>query len=332
MVLMLVLCCTAALVGAASERTEWDPVDDEHLWKMLDDAEDGDAEAQNGLGLLYAAGNSVDRNYGKAVEWFQKAVDQDHTEAFYNLGACYGSGLGVETDVDEAGRLFEKAAERGHGRAAFALGSLYHTDNLIGGKDLKKTLKWYQKSAEAGEEDGLYNLGTLYFNGEGVKQDEARALKLWSKASKKGHKTAAFSIFEVLELGTKFTEKDPKKAQEWLMKAAENGHPKALTQAGQRLVGMGNMPKAIEYLRGAAEAGEANAMFYLGVLLTEGRAEMRTKDEAWKLWEGAAEAGNEVAKRVIENAGSAVRKSIETKNTYLETAVSEMKQHKRGKA
>ena len=55
-------------------------------------AQGGDASAQNELGLLYYEGRGVVQNYGKAKEWFDKAVEQGHTGAQVNLGRCISEG------------------------------------------------------------------------------------------------------------------------------------------------------------------------------------------------------------------------------------------------
>ena len=39
-------------------------------------AEQGDADAQNGLGVLYKKGRGVKRDYAKALEWYRKSVLQ----------------------------------------------------------------------------------------------------------------------------------------------------------------------------------------------------------------------------------------------------------------
>ena len=94
----------------------------------------GDANAQNSLGLRYAAGDSIAQDYAEAARWFRLAAEQDHAEAQYNLGLLYGNGLGVPYDL---------------GTAA----------------------KWTRLAAEQGDPLAQYNLGVIYHNGEGVRQD-----------------------------------------------------------------------------------------------------------------------------------------------------------------
>jgi TPR repeat protein len=58
------------------------------IWKPI--AEQGDADAQYNLGVMYANGTGVAEDYVQAVYWYRKAVDQGHVNAqnsMYNLGA-----------------------------------------------------------------------------------------------------------------------------------------------------------------------------------------------------------------------------------------------------
>src|SRR5262245_11558590 len=60
-------------------------------------AEQGHANAQHYLGLLYKTGGhgDVPKNYAEAMAWFQKAADQGHTGALFDIGTMYDGGHGV---------------------------------------------------------------------------------------------------------------------------------------------------------------------------------------------------------------------------------------------
>ena len=58
-------------------------------------AEAGDAEAQFFVGVLYAEGEGVPRNYMAAVAWYRRAAEQGHATAQGMLGAMYARGRGV---------------------------------------------------------------------------------------------------------------------------------------------------------------------------------------------------------------------------------------------
>jgi len=65
-------------------------------------AERGDAYAQFALGVIFANGQDVPRNYGTAAEWFRKAAEQGDGDAQFNLGILYADGGGVPRDYVKA--------------------------------------------------------------------------------------------------------------------------------------------------------------------------------------------------------------------------------------
>jgi hypothetical protein len=65
-------------------------------------AAEGDAEAQNSLGALYAEGKGVPKDYVQARQWYEKAAAQGHALAQNNLAELYFAGLGVQQDYVRA--------------------------------------------------------------------------------------------------------------------------------------------------------------------------------------------------------------------------------------
>ena len=55
----------------------------------------------------------MDVNYKKAIEWYEKAAEQGDAEAQYNLGVMYENGQGVDVNYKKAIEWYEKAAEQG---------------------------------------------------------------------------------------------------------------------------------------------------------------------------------------------------------------------------
>jgi TPR repeat protein len=75
-------------------------------------AEQGNASAQNNLGLMYETGRGVPQDYKAAVKWLGLAADQGDTNAQLNLGLKYDNGLGVPQDHVQAYKWFSLAASR----------------------------------------------------------------------------------------------------------------------------------------------------------------------------------------------------------------------------
>ena len=76
-------------------------------------AKQNHAAAQLSLGLAYANGAGVTRDYGEAARWFRAAADQGVVTAQYDLGALYADGRGVTRSGIEAYALFSLAADAG---------------------------------------------------------------------------------------------------------------------------------------------------------------------------------------------------------------------------
>ena len=49
-------------------------------------AENGHAQSQYQVGMMYRHGRSVAQNYKQAIAWFEKAAAQDHPDAVGQLG------------------------------------------------------------------------------------------------------------------------------------------------------------------------------------------------------------------------------------------------------
>ena len=125
-------------------------------WQPL--ADQGDADAQFNLGVMYANGKGVLKDDKQAVKWYQKAADQGYAPAQYNLGLMYANGEG---------------------------------DGVL--KDDKQAVKWYQKAADQGYASAQYNLGVRYAKGRGVLKDMTKA-KYWIKKAYEGNDTAASNL------------------------------------------------------------------------------------------------------------------------------------------
>lgn len=65
-------------------------------------AEQGDAIAQNNLGVMYGTGEGVPQDYAEAVKWYRRAAEQGDANAQGNLGFMYVNGRGVPQDYVRA--------------------------------------------------------------------------------------------------------------------------------------------------------------------------------------------------------------------------------------
>ena len=108
-----VLVAVAAGVGSAQQASvEELRVSEEYLAK----AEQGDAEAQNRLGVFYSIGLGVPEDDAETVRWFRLAAEQgDASAAQYSLGVMYNNGEGVPQDFVQAHMWLNLATSRASG-------------------------------------------------------------------------------------------------------------------------------------------------------------------------------------------------------------------------
>lgn len=82
--------------------------------QLMEEAEAGDADAANTVGVQYEMGLSVVENHAEALKWYRKAAGMGSVAAMYNLGLKYEDGFGADKDTDEALKWYEQAAAKGH--------------------------------------------------------------------------------------------------------------------------------------------------------------------------------------------------------------------------
>lgn len=88
-------------------------------WQVT--ADQGHAESQYRLGMMYEAGAGVPSNFLEASKWYRKAARQGHTSAQHMVGLTYAYGLGVPRDLVTAHMWFNLAADGGDPNAGDAL-------------------------------------------------------------------------------------------------------------------------------------------------------------------------------------------------------------------
>ena len=156
-------------------------------------AEQGDAKAQNNLGVCYEHGNGVPQDLGEAVKWYRKAAEQNDATAQNNLGICYANGLGVVKDEAEAVKWCRKAADQNLADAQYNLGICY-AKGLGVVKDEVEAVKWYRKAAEQNYATAQFDLGCCYAKGRGVAKDAVEAVKWYRKAADRNFAPAQYNL------------------------------------------------------------------------------------------------------------------------------------------
>jgi TPR repeat protein len=167
--------------------------------------ERGYVPAQVNLGRLY----QIEGRQTDAFRAFQKAAEQDSTDAMTELYRCYWVGRGVPSDHAKAMEWLTKAAEANDPEAQCLMGYRCETREWKGeGENRRLTPKkpleafrWYRRSAEQNWPGGLYHLGLCYLKGDVVERDEARALELIRTAADEGVEDAIHDLARLYARG-----------------------------------------------------------------------------------------------------------------------------------
>ena len=154
-------------------------------WTPL--AEQGDADAQFNLGVMYDKGEGVPQDDKTAVKWYRLAAEQRHASAQFILGLMYDKGEGVPQDDKTAVKWYTLAAEQRHASAQFILGVMYDKGEGVP-QDDKTAVKWYRLAAEQGDAHAQAKLSTMYGLGKGVIQDKVYAHMWANLAASNGSK------------------------------------------------------------------------------------------------------------------------------------------------
>lgn len=194
------------------------------IWQEA--AVNGDAEAMNGLGILYKYGRGVPQDYEQARYWYLQGAEKGLDRAQYNLGRLYDKGLGTQKDAVEALYWYEKSAAQGYDRAQLAMGIAAKSGKGMA-EDLVAARRWYLLAAQNGNRAGQNNLASMMRSGTGGPKDLAGAVEWYRRSAQQGFHWGQLRYGEMLMLGEGVDSADPLEGYKWLLLAAMNDNEKA---------------------------------------------------------------------------------------------------------
>jgi len=169
--------------GPLTKAQQREMVDVVGMWQSA--AEQGYANAQSNLGVVFDRGQGVKQDYGEAVRWYRQAAEQGYAKAQYNLGVKFHDGQDGNRDYGEAVRWWRMAAGQGVASAQFNLGVKYSEGQGVK-QNSGEAIRWWRMAAEQGHANAQHNLGVMYANGQGVNQNFAEAVNWFRKAAEQG--------------------------------------------------------------------------------------------------------------------------------------------------
>lgn len=237
----------------------------EQILAVVAQAEAGNADAINQLGVWYYTGEGLEQDYSLAAKMWARAAEMGNNIAVGNLGICYQYGHGVEPDSVRAMQLYGISLRKGNPELFL---------NLLAEADRKST---FECAAVA----------YFYNNGIGCSRNFSLAAKYYSYLAAKGDLAATRSA-GVAYLNAK----EYRDALKWLKKGADQHDTVSEYYYSQMLVkGMGCTPdpyKGFVYALRAAEKNLANAQYFVAGLYREGTGVDKSDVEADRWLRAAA--------------------------------------------
>lgn len=151
------------------------------LIKMLVDK--GMPEAYYRLAYAYESGDGVQKDREKAIELYEKAVEHGYMEGYSSLGQLYiynEKGEICSPDMVKKGYDYLMKGSRLNetdSLSSLALG--YYTGSFVK-QDYAQALRWYKKAAEYGDTFSLYMISDMYYCGTGVEENNDEAWR-WAQ-------------------------------------------------------------------------------------------------------------------------------------------------------
>jgi hypothetical protein len=113
-------------------------------------AEQGNGEAQQGIGIAYDLGYGVPQSFSTAATWYRRAAEGGNAAGQFRLAFLYDFGLGVQEDEAKAANWYRKAADQGLAAAEDRLAGLYFR-GLGVARDSQQAWDWSIRAYDHGD-------------------------------------------------------------------------------------------------------------------------------------------------------------------------------------
>lgn len=261
-------------------------------------AQKGDKQAQLKLAFMLEHGLGVVANMTGAQQWYTASAEQGEPMAQYCLGRLYQLGvIDKQPNYPLAKQWYKKAQDR-YAPAAIALGFLYDTVD----DKYQQAQQAYQLAATMNDAVGQFDTGLLYEYGKGQAVDVSKASQLYLSAAQRGH---AQAMVQLAGLYLKDSSHDKQaQAVAWYKKAAELGNRDALYQLGvlsETGVGMSvDYSKALQYYQEARQKGHAKAVLALAKIYETGLGVPKDPEQSKQLLLEAQKNGSIQAQKALQ--------------------------------
>ena len=261
-------------------------------------AERGFPKAQCALGFIYLSDEYRAQYEEKGVELFKSAAAVGFSKALLSLAAYYGRAQDEKSQTLQLHYL-HLASDAGETEAQLALGCRYKSGKGVE-RDTKRALELFERAAEKKDKQAQYQLGLFYLRGTDIEKNEEKALELLNASAEQEFGPAQYELAALLAESSGHEAK----IRSLLERAVENGCLSAYAFLG-RCYAYGqfgvelNPQKGVELLQFAADKGEVNGLYELGMCYLRGIGVARNKTMSLKYLQDAADHGYSEAMHVV---------------------------------
>ncbi len=266
-------------------------------------ASDGDAVAMYCMGEIDF--QVLPTNVPRALDLFQKSADAGYPQAQATIGALYLKGLPglLERNPEKGVDLLSRAVRAKSLTARFNLGMAYYNGDGVP-QDPSKAAQWLQVAEKQNFVEAQYVLGMLLAEGEeGLPKNLSQGVRLLNKADKQGHKLARAYLEKMdLKPGT-ISNKVLQTNTSNFSNMTSSEDEKILHEARKYYTGIGrskNYEKAYSMLLPLAKGGYPEAARLVGLMKLSGKGTGKNPKDAKQWLSVAAQKGDGVARRMLE--------------------------------
>ena len=246
--------------------------------------------------------------------------DMGEESAVLQLAKILLCGIGVEKNTAEAISLLERSASGGYADAYKMLGDIYIAGEAAS-RDCDRALFCYRLASEHGGIGAYECLGDIYYEGKVVKEDISAAAKYYEAGASEGSSSCQKKLSGIIaereslfKRGLAQEGSSPEIAFASFTRALSMGHiPSYSALAKMYLTGRGvkvNRQRAKALLSSAAEAGDTDALYPLGICYMRGIGTRLDFNEGRRLLLKARSLGCEGAEGEIIRALEGKKKKV----------------------
>ena len=216
----------------------------------------------------------------------------EHAEALGSTEASMYLGMQLEQiDPERAAQSYLKAALDKNGTGFLQLGKLYQKGFGVQTANSQLAVSFFREAVNKNESAGHVEMGLAYGQGKGVEQDMAAALGHFFLAAKAGDPQGMFHYGNMLRLGVAgFLDEEEGKL--WIARAAELKNPEAMYVHCICNAKNGLSRPQEEIIEEAAELGFAEAQLDCGIKYLQDKKNSESLGRAFDYFAAAAAQGN----------------------------------------